>query len=107
MPPITRHDLTVSSITIGTTTGASDAIRYAEFAGGLIFIPTASSLTTLTFHASNDGTTYYAARTAADVAVTRGVGADQCYAIPDECFGAQTIKITGNVAGTVHISKKA
>jgi hypothetical protein len=89
------------------TDSTSPAIEYANVAGGEIYIPSGSSITSLTWYASPDrGTTWYAAEDSSSAAVTQTVAAGQCHPIPDALYGCELIQARVNAAGAVSITRK-
>jgi hypothetical protein len=104
---ITRYNTVLSKIAVGTTVGASDSIPFADYAGGEVYIPAASSITTLTWWGSDDGVTYYAIQDGAGTAVQSiDLAASEACPIPDECFGCAYLRAVGNAAGTVKLTLK-
>ena len=88
-------------VTIATSVGSSEEIFMENADGGRIIVPSGSSLTTLTFHESHNGTTYVAAYDANNSAVTLTVAAARSYPLPSVLNASRFIKITGNASGTV------
>lgn len=94
--------LSLTSV-LATTPG----IPVADFASGEIFVPTGSTITTLTYHvAPAAGGTYIPAQDAAGAAVTQTVAAAKAYPIPAVIFGARSAKIVTNASGTVDVNLK-
>lgn len=103
-----RQNLNMTSVTVDTVLADSDEIPFEKSAGGQLYVPTGSSLTTLTWHtAENDGGTFLPAYDADGVAVTQTVTAAGSYPFPTALFGCAALKITGNADGTVHVNLKA
>jgi len=104
--PITRN--TRFSITVAMTTSATttEVITYDQYAGGGVLIPTGSTITTLTWHASADGTTFAAASDEGGTAIVQTVSAAKAYELPSALYGWRYIKAVTNAAGTVYISLK-
>lgn len=87
---------------------SSTAVPYGLSAGGTIFVPTGSSITTLTFHVADSASgTMVALYDTDNAAVTLTVAADRAYPVPDQCFGAPYWTVTGNAAGTVTVVTKS
>jgi hypothetical protein len=102
-----RYSATIGTVTVATSAANSTEIEYSGFADGMVYIPTGSALTTLTWHTSaTKGGTYLAAEDAASAAVTQTVAQTQAHPIPTALRGARFLKITGNDAGTVAITLK-
>jgi len=96
------------SAALTTSAGTTEAISIGNYASGEIFIPTGSSITTLTYHvAPISGGTFIAAYDAAAAAVTQTVVAARAYPIPSALFGAAMIKIVVNAAGSVDVNLKS
>ena len=102
-----REILTLSPLALNTATGTTAEIQYKKAAGGMIHIPTGSSITSLTWHTSHDGTTYVAAQDSEGAAVTQTVAAAKSYPIPDALYGAPYLKAVSNASGNVHVTLKA
>ena len=105
--PNQRKSSHIDSVAVGTAVSGSDAIGYGPYASGMVFVPSGSTITTLTWHAcgTEDGT-YVAAEDASSNAVTQTVAASQAHPIPAALQGCRFIKATGNAAGTVGVSLK-
>ena len=103
-----RLSSTISAVTVdGSAVADSEEIGMASYAGGMVFVPSGSGLTTLTYYAAEKpGGTYLAAYDAEGTAITQTVQAERCYPIPTDLYGARAIKITGNTDGTVLVSLK-
>lgn len=110
MSGMTRFTTKVESAAIHDSTLANTkTIPFGGYAGGRIYVPAGSTITTLTFYdaPSEDGTflaSYDDAATPA--AITLTVSAGKSYPIPPKLFGAGAIKMLGNAAGTVHVCLK-
>lgn len=107
MPP------SFQTIAVTDAAGTSATVLYEGASGGRIYIPAASSITSLAFHdAPNDAldnsTTTYTAQdgAASPAAVALTVEAGKSYPIPDAMFGARNFRMVGNVAGTVYVTTK-
>lgn len=102
-----RLAVRLPSVAVATDEADSDEILFEEFAGGFVYVPAGSSLTTLTWYtAPNSGGTYLAANTEDPAAVAQTVAAGNAYAMPSALYGAFCLKIKGNVAGTVDLVLK-
>ena len=100
----TTHD----GVTISVDTVLADAetIYFAHADGARIIVPTGSSLTTLTFHESHDGTTFVAAYDSTGTAVTLTVAAARSYPFPSTLNASKYVKIVGNADGEVILVAK-
>ena len=104
-----KYSTTIDSLTVDTAVAGSSVIDYGDFEKGMVSIPSGSSLTTLTWHASGrDGGTYLPAfsSVAVPAAVTQTVSAGKVYPIPSDLNGSRFLKITGNAAGVVGVTLK-
>lgn len=111
MSDISRHHFSLT-VALNTAVGTTAPIDYGEMAGGEIYIPAASNISSLTYHvsstslASGNTPVYVAAQDASGSPVTQVVGATKAYPIPEALFGAVTIKIVADAAETVPVSLK-
>lgn len=99
------------SVSVTTSATTTPAISFSEFAGGTLYIPTGSSITSLTFHASpHVGGTFYPAyddsSMSSPAAIVLTVAANRCYPIPSSLFGSGAFKMVSDAAGTVYLSMK-
>lgn len=93
------------AVTSSSTT--TTPIPYHGFASGEVLIPAGSTVTTLTWWASHDGVTYYAAQDSAGSAVTQTVAASKAYPIPVALLGARFLKCVTNASDTLSLCLKA
>lgn len=101
-----KYSTSIDSVTVGTVVGNSAAISYGDSEKGMVSVPTGSSLTTLTWHASgSEGGTYLPAYNAAG-AITQTVQGGRVYPIPSDLNGSRFLKITGDAAGVVGVTLK-
>ena len=94
---------------ITTALATTPEIPYQGVGGGRVYIPAASSITTLTWYDARDAggsylESYDSSATAA--AISQTVAAGRSYPIPVDLFGARMLKVVGNAAGTVGFSLK-
>lgn len=90
-------------ITVAVTVADSEERKQERFAGGLIVVPTGSSITTLTFHHSTtEGGTYYPLYDEYGVAVTMSVAAGRAYVQPSALNVCSHLKAVGDAAGEIH-----
>jgi hypothetical protein len=108
--------IATQEVAITAAVGTTDEIPYGAYAGGMVYIPNGSSITSLTWHASHElGGTYEPAYHSVDehvtpityVATVQTVAADHAVPIPAELVGAAAIKAVGDAAGTVQVSLKS
>lgn len=109
------------TVALKTSEGAAGyiPIPFADYAGGKVYIPAGSSITTLTFYSARGvagqdepGQTPYAltftqCRDASNANLSLTVAAGFNYPLPTELFGDGTIEIVADAAGNVDISLKA
>lgn len=102
-----RRAYSPQTVSVTASAGTTGEIPFEECAGGMIFVPTGSALTSLTFHAGEkSGGTFLPAYDADGNALVRTVAAGMAYPIPSALYGAGAIKIVGNDVGTVIVVKK-
>lgn len=102
-----RRYATSQTVAITGNIATTGAISIGEFASGEIYIPTGSTITSLTYHASpTSAGTYLPAQDASGSAVTQTVAETKCYPIPAILFGAGMLKIVGNASGDVIVGLK-
>ena len=95
------------SVTLATTLGNTPVIGTEGAAGGVIFIPSGSTITTLTYHAAPDsGGTFLPLHDSEGMAITQAVAAGNAYDLPSPCYGAGALKIVSDAAGAVELSLK-
>ena len=82
------------------------AIDMREYDGALLFIPSGSSITSLTWYASYDGSTYSALNGSDNSAVTQTVAAAKAVHIHPACNVAALLKVVGDAAGTITVCTK-
>jgi len=102
-----RYSTSIDTVAVSDAVATSEAINYGDYEMGMVYIPSGSSLTTLTWHASTGiNGEYLAADDAAGAAVVQTVAAGQAHPIPAALSGARFLKITGNAQGVVGITLK-
>lgn len=112
---IYRDNVAKQTVAVTNDAATTGEINFLGMAGGEIFVPSGSSLTSLTFHGAPElGGTFLplqnspdlAASPAAAIAVALAVGAGKAYPIPAECFGCAALKMVGNTSGNVDVFLK-
>ena len=107
---------TSQPVALNTAIGTTAEISYGEFDCGMVHIPNGSSITSLTWWASNAlGGEYEAALHTVNqlvtprtyVATVQTVAANGSYPIPEELVGSIGLKIVSNAAESVSISLKS
>lgn len=103
-----RVSNTVPAVTIATSVASSQELFFGNYGGGMIHIPTGSSITTLTWYvADKPGGTYLAAYDEAGTQLQQTVGDGKAYAIPLGLFGCAAVKVVGDAGGTAAITLKS
>ena len=75
--------------------------------GGVIYVPSGSTLTTLTpYVAYASGGTFYPLYDESGVAVVIAVAESRAFPIPAAAFGAMALKFLGSGSGTIFVSVK-
>lgn len=94
-------------ITVATAVADCESVDYAGFVSGMIYVPSTSSIATLTFHVARhpDGT-YHAARNDDGTAAVIAVAGGNAYPVPQALRGAGAFKMVGDVAGSVDVTIK-
>ena len=97
----------LSSVTVGASASASQAIVYKGNAKAICIVPSGSTTTSLTYYVASteDGT--YVQLYNSSGAVSTTVAASRAYQLPSELEGAAFVKIVGNNAGTVDLHVKS
>jgi hypothetical protein len=95
-----------NSLTVAITDSAAttDEVEYGELYYAMVFVPSGSSITSLTFSASHERGGTYCAAYSGSTAVSLTVAAGRCYVLPATLAGARFIKMVGNTSGTVYLS---
>lgn len=102
-----RRAYSPQTVSVTASAGTTGEIPFEECAGGMIFVPTGSALTSLTFHAAEKcGGTYYPAYDASGNAIALTVVHTRAYQLPTALYGAGALKIVGNGSGSIVILKK-
>ena len=103
-----RKYSTHQTVALTTSAATTPEISVGEFSSGEVYVPTGSSITTLTYHvAPYSGGTYLPAQDASGSAVTQTVAQTKAYPIPAILFGAAMIRIVSDAAGSVGIGLKS
>jgi hypothetical protein len=104
--------ISVSVTTSAPTSGSVNVLDMREYAGGMVYVPSGSSITSLTFYVAprTDGTflTAYddsSLSSAAQVVLT--VAAGKAYPMPSCLYAAGAIGFKGDAAGTIYVTLKA
>lgn len=102
-----RYSTTISEISANTATTTSESFRYGTYAGGMLFIPSGSSITTITWYAAETDTgTWLAVKDEDGTAVTQTVAASEAHQLPTALYGARYLMPVVNAAGTILFTLK-
>jgi hypothetical protein len=104
---IERSTAIIPGVTVGTTAAASTGFNNKNFAGGMVYVPAGSSITSLAWYGSSDGILFYPIYDGAGNAVTSTVAASECCLIPAACFASAFLKAVDAAGGTISVSLKA
>jgi len=106
-PARIARETAVASLSLTTVLGTTPELAFQHAAGGTVFVPSGSSITSLTYYAATAiGGTYLPLNDASGSAVTQTVAAGKAYDLPAACFGCCALKIVANAAGSVDVSLK-
>lgn len=107
MGQITRYSVVVESVHVDTVLADADEIEIRGFTSGMVYIPSGSSIATITWYAAAEpGGTYIAVENGSGAAVTSTVDAATAVAIPASCMSAGALKAVGSADGTMDVSLK-
>lgn len=109
---MSRVHVTGKAVAITTDVATTPIVDKSGYPLGRIYIPTGSTITTLTFYdqphvkkgtdpASSDA--YYTAMDSAGAAVTLTVAAAKSYPLPEGVATSPLLRITGDAAGSITI----
>lgn len=89
-----------------TDVATNPVIDFRGAAGGTVFVPAGSSITSLTWYAAPDPEGDFLPLNDADGAIVQTVEAGKAYDLPAACFGARALKVDPDAAGSIHVSLK-
>jgi len=94
--------------TIAVTTSESTTPEYrCTGRGGLVIVPSGSSITSLTYYtAEKPGGTRVPLNTSAGVATVQTVAAGKAYDMPAEVYGCRVLYFKGNAAGSIFVTNR-
>ena len=102
-----RH-CTGGTIALTTSAATSPEIDISGASMGAVIVPAASTITSLTYYvALNTGGAYVAAQDSAGAAIVQTVAADEAHPIPVGVFGASTMRVVADNAGSVGVCLKS
>ena len=107
MAYILRASVHQISVAVGTAAADSTPISMMEYAGGMIYMPATTSISTLTWLSSlHEAGPYVPLQDGAGTAATSTVGANMCCPLPAVCYPAAHLKAIGNAAGVFDLNLK-
>jgi len=109
-----RADSGGRGIAVTTDISTTNPVGFESCAGGMVYIPSGSSITSLTFYispsdestAANRLPAYDDSSMSTPAAVVLTVAAGRAYPIPSCLFGCGAFWMVGNAAGTVYVTLK-
>lgn len=103
---ITRHTASTASISITASATTSPTIKVGDIAGGIVHV-LSGSVTSLQFWVCDtENGTYIRLYDSSNAAIARTVATSRAYALPDELFGAEFLRIVGDATGVIRLSLK-
>ena len=97
---------TVDSLTLTTSSSTTPEYRVPG-RGGLVIIPSGSSITTLTYYtAEKVGGTRVDLNSSAGVATVQTVAAGKAYDMPSEVYGCRVLYFKANAAGSIFVTNR-
>jgi hypothetical protein len=101
------YSISLNSVSVATNVVNSTTIEFRDFQNGMVFVPSGSAITSLTWlTALNKDGPYLAAFSANGSAIVQTVAAGQAHPIPLDLRGSRFLRIVGNVAGEVSVTLK-
>lgn len=100
----TPQNATTGTVSITDAVGTTPVINYRGYRKGFVYVPNGSSLTGLTWYASDSEDGDYEACHDGSSAITSTVAADRAVPLPTTLEGAAYLKAVGNAAGNVKFS---
>jgi len=94
--------------TVSVTSSESTTAEYrVPGRGGLVIVPSGSSITSLTYYtAEKVGGTRVPLNSSAGVATTQTVAAGKAYDMPSEVYGCRVLYFKGNAAGSIFVTNR-
>ena len=108
---IEKHSSVYPSYAVKTSSTDADLkeVLVGSMSTGMVYVPSGSSITTLTFYAAEkSGGTFLPAYTYdGTAAAITSITAGRAYEFPPGLYAAEVLKIVGNAAGTIAITLKS
>lgn len=99
------RDAKVLDVDVTASAGTTEEIVMVPYAGGILYIPSDSTITSLTFHVTPvPGGTYYELVDAEGTDVVLTVEAGKAYPFPVATYGCAALKVVGNAADTISVT---
>lgn len=96
------------AVTVSATLADCDAFPMGSFCGGIIEVPTGSSVTSLTFyHGMTEGGDFWPLYDEDGVSVSITVAAESAYTQPDALNECVFVKAIANATGSINWAGKA
>ncbi len=93
------------SVTVTAVLATTEQVMFGEALYALVYVPTGSTITSLTFHAAPDRDgTYLALYDTNGDAVVLTVEGGRAYPVPSACQGAAAVKMVGDAGGDVVVT---
>lgn len=103
---LTRNNLVLAGVHVDSVAADAQAVGFTEWAGGMVFVPAGSSITSIAWYAAESPSGTFTPVYDAGAALTTAVAGGQCAAIPTALFGAGAFKMVGDADGTVSVLLK-
>jgi hypothetical protein len=98
---------TFPGIHADTVLADAQEIIVADRIAGMVFVPTGSTITSITWYATyTEGGTFLAAYDQDGAAVVQTVAAAKAYQLPTALAGAYSLKAVTDADGTIYVSLK-
>lgn len=103
MAQITHNNVTLTITNSASTTAKLD-LQHCD--GGTFFVPTGSTLTSLTFHVSRDNSTWLPLYDSNGSAASLTVAETRAYQMPVAANACRYVAVVGSGSGTVYFTGK-
>jgi hypothetical protein len=102
-----QRNTLITKVAVGTVVADSAKIPFGNHSGGQVYVPSGSTITTITWYGSHDGVTFTEIQDGSNNAIVSLISASLNCAIPAACFACAFLKAVGDAAGTIDISLKS
>lgn len=93
----------INSLTVATSEANSKSVSMRGFTGGLISVPSGSSITSITYYISSTESGTYLPLYSGGSQISTTVAAGRVYALDSAVKGAAFLKLKGDAAGSVDL----